>query len=320
MSKIKDALLKLIQDINSIGNSFPMLYIKLDFIEKMEFESNVNPVFYDSMNKIEKLIKKASMNIEDYTSLVNIKNIYSEAYIFSKLKSSFVIEKIIEKKHKTPDYKVKFRESDIFVELKSLNMFDGNIKHKDIMEKSFDSKIEAERQIQKGAKVGLGEQVVQPYLSANKTYDPYSVRLVIESLIDKINQNIKKEQYFSGDTVLLIDLSDQLLLVSKPTQAIQEKYYDDLGRTNVSGELWNVAFGKLNDIILRPAEFEGADNSDGKLLKEGILVSHPYIRGLIFHMNEGFYSFGVFKHDNLNVVRFLEYLSTQHTFQNDITP
>ena len=192
-------------------------------------------------------------------------------------------------------------------------MFRGTLKHRDIMSESLDSKIAAVAH--SGSKVGFGEQEIQPYLTQNKEYDPRSIRLVIESLIDKINQNIKEDQYSLGDTVLLVDLSDQLPLISKPSQAIPEQYYEDMGDSYVSGELWNVAFGKLEDKIFKPAEFVGADNTDGKLLKEGILISHPNIKALIFHASDGFYSLAEITNNNLNVVHFLEYLSKQHSFK-----
>lgn len=315
MSVIRDKLLKLMQEVNSVGSSFPMQYVKLDFIAKMELEADSNCVFKEALTKIETLANKALKNIVDFNSLIGIKNIYSEAYIFSKLRSLLFIEKIPENSNKSPDYKVKFRDEDIYIELKSLNMLGGTLKHRDIMTGSLDSIIEAENQVRRGSRSGFGIQVIQPYLSLNKEYDSRSVRLVIESLIDKINQNIKEGQYSLGDTVLLVDLSDQLPLISKPSQAIQDKHYDDTGNTYVSGELWNVAFGKLEDQISKPAEFEGADNADGMLLKEGILIRHPYIKGLIFHVNEGFYSIAEITEYNLNVVHFLKYLSKHHSFK-----
>ena len=303
------------QEINSIGSSFPMLYVKLDFIEKMELEAEQNVTFKDALSQIDLLIEKATKNIEDYNSLIEIKNIYSEVYILSKLNSLLHIEKIKECDSKTPDFKVRFRDKNIYIELKSLNMLDGVIKHKDIMYDSLDSKIEAEEQIKQGKKVGIGTSVIQPYYSYNNKYDPSSTRLVIESLIDKVNQNIKEQQYSLGETILLVDLSDQLPLISKPSEAIQEKYYDDYSKTWVSGELWNVAFGRLRDQIFKPAEFEGVSNIDGELKKEGILVSHPFIKGLVFHVNEELYAIAELTESNFNVTHCLEYLSKKHAFK-----
>ncbi len=312
---VKDKLLALKQEINSVGSSFPMLYVKLDFIEKMELEEEKNTIFKETLTKIDKLADKALKNIEDYSSIIEIKNNYSEAYIFSKLQAFLHIDKIPERNSKTPDYKVKFRGKDIYIELKSLNMVEGTLKHKDIMNSSLDSKIAAEEQIIEGSKVGIGVQVVQPYFKSNKESKIGSIRLVIESLIDKINQNIKKEQYSLGETILLVDLSDQLPLFSEPFEAIQEKYIDKLTGEETSGELWNVAFGKINDQITKPAEFEGADDLDGKLEKEGILIRHPYIKGLIFHVSENFYSIVEFTKDNEHITECVKYLSRKYSLK-----
>lgn len=316
MSTIKDKSLKLKQDINSVGSSLPMNYINLDFIQKMELEKKENQSFKEALIQIEKLTDKALQNIEDYSSIIEIKNIYSEAYILSKLQALLHINKIPELTTKTPDYIVRFRDEDIYIELKSLNMLGGTLKHKEIMNDTMESKIEVEDQIKQGSKVGLAEHVIQPYSTySNKNYNSGSIKLVIESLIDKINQNIKSDQYALGDTILLVDLADQLPLLSIPSDAIQKEYFDDMSGKYVSGELWNVAFGKVGDQIFKPAEFEGADNDDGKLSKDGILISHPYIKGLIFHANKEFYSIAEITKSNGNVIECLKYISKQHSFK-----
>jgi len=316
MEMIRDKLLRLMQEINSVGASHLLLYVQLDFIEKMEIEAERDSVFKEALQKIEGLVDKALKNIESYGDQIEIKNTYSEAYIFSKLRSLLSISKIPEEEKKTPDYKVHFRGQEIYIELKSLNMIGGNSKYREIMEGALDSKIEAEDQIRKGSNIGVGSQEIQPYLSPNKDYDPRSVRMVAEALIDKINQNIKQGQYASGDTILLVDLSDQLSLISKPSQAIQNQYYDDMGNTCVSGELWNVAFGEVGQPIYKPAEFEGADNEDGELQKEGILVTHPYINGILFHVDGGFYAVAEIKEESMNVIKLLDYVSKRHSYKS----
>ncbi|MBK6949086.1 MAG: hypothetical protein IPH16_14425 [Haliscomenobacter sp.] len=54
------------------------------------------------------------------------------------------------------------------------------------------------------------------------------------------------------------------------------------GNSIVSGILWNVAFGKIGNLILKTIEWEGRENIEGELEKEGILTTHPYIKGLLF--------------------------------------
>lgn len=318
---VKEKLLKLKQAINAVGNSFPLLTVELDFIEKMELEAEKQPVFREALKEIERLTRKGLRNIEDYNSIVEIKNTYSEAYIFTKLASLVAIEKVHERTDKTPDFKVRYQGSDLFVEVKSLNMLDGACKQRTIMQDALDSHCAVEDKIRKGARVATHVGApIQPYYSPNKEYDPRSTRLVIESLIDKIDQNIKEEQFSFGDTVLLVDLSIQLPLISQAEHSIQERHYDVDSGSYTSGELWHVALGAIGTPISKPAEFEGADVMDGVLSKEGILRKYPFIKGLIFHVKDDFYSVGHIDVKNARVLAFLEYVSKHHTFAYDKLP
>jgi hypothetical protein len=313
MGCVREKISTLIQDIKGMGCNFPMLYINLDFIDKMEVEMCVNDVFFRSLKDIEKHVDKSLKNIEDYAALVEIKNKYSEAYIYSKLNSLLVLDKVPENEaRKTPDYKALFRGKNIYIELKSLNMLGGNSKHKEIMHDAFESKLYLEGEISKGNSVAFKEGEICPYDKGNADYDPRSVRLVIESLIEKIGNNIKNEQYSCGDTVLLIDFSDQLPIISKPSDALQQHYYDGDSKSQVSGELWNVAFGRLNDAIYRASKFEGESNNDGLLEKQGVLISYPFIKGIVFHYWGHFYSIAQMTRDNSPVIHLLEYISDEY--------
>jgi len=319
MGNLKNNLLNLMQAINDNGLSVPMNYIKLDFVEKMEYESKENIVFGNSVKKMEMLTNKALKNINDYNTISEIKNIYSEAYIFSKLKSHLIIEKIQEGRNETPDFKVIFRGNEIFIELKSLNMADGTVKQRDIMEKSkkcrIDSIVEAKRNNQPFA---IAYYEIEPYKKDDKECDRYSVKIPIECLIDKINQNIKKKQYQSGDTVLCIDLSEQLTIMDKPSQSIQKYYFDKKTQKKISGILWHVAFGKIGTQLFKPdVDFLGSDSNMNieKLEKEGILISHPYIGGLIFHI-EDFFSLFISSEENFHVTDCLRYFSKGYCNNN----
>jgi hypothetical protein len=309
MPKLKDDLLKLMQGINSVGKSLLIDYIKLDFIEKMETEAFRDDFFNETVNQLNIFTQKALANIEDYASLEGLKNKYSEAFIFSKLRALLVIDKVPESNTKTPDFCAKFRGHDIYLELKSLNIFGGALKHQEIMLDGLAARIDAETQIKSGNIIGIGVQIIDPYKKHGKNSSDGSPRLIIESLIDKINQNIKKDQYLMGDTILILDLSDQLPLLSTPMQSIQKNYRGGTGADHASGELWHVAFGKLGEEIYRPTHIDGIDHSDGMLEKQGILIEHRYIKGIAFHVNGLIYSLSEIRQDTCNTQDLLEYIS-----------
>jgi hypothetical protein len=48
----------------------------------------------------------------------------------------------------------------------------------------------------------------------------------------------------------------------------------------VSGDWWHIGFGHIGDQILTQSEFEGKGNLGGRMSREGVLVTHPYLMGL----------------------------------------
>lgn len=66
---LSEEILRLKQAINSVGASCPLDEVKLDFVDKLEFESNNNPHFKESLNKMLKLVNKCNQCIEDYEAL-----------------------------------------------------------------------------------------------------------------------------------------------------------------------------------------------------------------------------------------------------------
>lgn len=157
--------------------------------------------------------------------------------------------------------------------------------------------------------------IIQPYYTDRKDYDPSSTKLVIESLIDKINQNIKEDQYSLGNTILLVDFSDQLLLVSDVKKSLRKNLHDRALGFEYSGELWHVALGELDMPLTKPSQFLDENANDGILEKAGILKDHNYIKGIIFHIEGKFFSIAEIKEDHLNVINLLEYISEDKHFE-----
>jgi hypothetical protein len=209
--------------------------------------------------------------------------------------------------------------------MKSMNMSDGVFKHHNIMESAINGTIYLENQIEREVKEGK-EYVVatcsridKPYEKSGKIYDSFSLKLVIETLIDKIKQNIKEEQFKRGDTILLIDFSDQLSLPENPHESLQQNYvgefvdnsklYQKLDSLDwkehkkylasvesikeqekyyfeSKGTLWHVALGDMKTILS-----ESQDNGQKEILeKQGILKEYDFIKGILFYIDGKFYA------------------------------
>jgi hypothetical protein len=213
---------------------------------------------------------------------------YNEGVIYLRIKSQYINTfRIPETSTPTPDFHVVDTNKypfDINIELKSLSFLDGNLNYRNAQEAGLEAQIRTEEQINEGQSIVFSETVISPFLKNNKIP---TTRELIEIYIDKINNNIKREQFKERDTVLFIDIK-QLLLGSLWNQSAVAFYQEKMTKSIVSGVLWNTVFGKENNLILKPIEFEGKNNVDSILTKTGILHDHDYIKAIVFATYENF--------------------------------
>jgi hypothetical protein len=288
MKMLKDIFLSLKQRTNSLTinpllNSFDQEDLKL-----LDTEAVTEPFIAEKKKNILGLMKETSIDYDP--KLKSAYDEYSEAMTYLRLKNIFgKVERIAEGKEKTPDFKIELSYDDngeakictVYAELKSLSFASGNLNYKKTMEQGLDAQIDIEKQLKQGRQIGFGITEIQPLHKDNKKYDPTSTKYAIETVIEKIEQNIKEGQYSYGETVLIVDLK-QLILPSYFKEGgvpiFQEKQYNSF----VSGVQWNAAFGKVGYLVFKQIEFEGKENVDGELEREGVLVSRDYIKAVIF--------------------------------------
>ncbi len=100
-------------------------------------------------------------------------------------------------------------------------------------------------------------------------------------LLAKLNQNVKSSQLKMGPTFLVCDLSS-LKHPSDPKKSSLIVNNDNIYNCFSSGELWHIAFGEYGDRILNVIEFEGKSNVSGKLQRDGVLIEHKELIGVVF--------------------------------------
>lgn len=225
---------------------------------------------------------------------------YNEAVAYLILKEKGLeIKSIRETTSSTPDFLVKVtackkRDEDVkvYVEVKSLGFADGNIIYKKSQEESLANNIAMEEILKKGRNIAMTERITNPLKS-------HKIHQIIEEIITRIEKNIKIGQFnYDGgnNTILLVDLS-QLGFPARYVECLKKakQRYE----TEVSGMWWHVAFGRIRDTIFIEPEFEGENIENEILKKDGVLISHPEIKGMIlgFECNPDTKSlFGFFRH------------------------
>jgi hypothetical protein len=224
---------------------------------------------------------------------------FNEAIVYTDLLKKCQATRVSETATPTPDFNLvgtNENQFNIYAEVKAISFLDGNLNYIKAQQSSLEANISIEKQVQAGQNIVFGEAIISPFHKNGKLP---STRELIEIYIDKINNNIKPGQYLLGDTILLIDIK-QLLLGSKWDESGVAFYQEGLLKSIASGVLWNAVFGHAGEMIYQPIEFEGKPNTDSPLEKNGILVDHKYITGLVFATYENFEDrkyVGFFRHD-----------------------
>ncbi|WLA64929.1 hypothetical protein [Bradyrhizobium diazoefficiens] len=234
-------------------------------------------------------------------------DIYSEALLCRLLRERgrgrLRIRKIPETAQAGPDFECELdtemngepRTLSFFIEVKSLDVVDAPQRLPEILDEGMDVQIDLEEQLDQGRRIAIAEGEVAPHRRYGRDpgYDPKSVRLAIENLIQKAAGNFKNTQFQRGPTFALANLL-RLPLPGQGAGALAPFYYDDwMGGSCVSGALWNFAFGEVGAPIHRAPDFEGAGTVDGTLRRAGVLIDKALeleSPGLIaLHYDQGAY-------------------------------
>lgn len=183
-------------------------------------------------------------------------------------------------KQKRPDFVFQKANEALYFEVKCLDFEGGINRHVVVANDAFDVQLDLdERAKNRGLRTGVVE--VSPFSSAHGSTDR------IELLIEKISGNIKNGQITYGPTILVVEMG-RIMADAHDPSSLTPVYYTHRspGPSCVSGDLWQIALGRLGDQIYKLPEFEGKTNLDRPLQKEGILRQHPKLSGITFVIPE----------------------------------
>jgi hypothetical protein len=274
-----ERILNLKQETSQITVNPVLDAFNLNECKRLDRNYLIDPFVKSKIKKCLNYLK--GLKIDFDVNYISAYNEYCEAITYIQLKRKYNTERVSETTTSTPDFHVSNTIGecfDLYVEVKSLSFLDGNLNFKEAQKSGLNANIHIEDQIKSGRKIAFGETSISPF--SKKGRIP-TIRELIEIYIEKINQNIKRDQYCIGDTVLFVDI-EQLLLGSSLSESGLPIYQEKLLKSMVSGVLWHTAFGLSGNMIFSPIEFEGKPNLDSPLTQNGILVEHEYIKGLVF--------------------------------------
>jgi hypothetical protein len=277
----------------------------VDLVDSFTGDEAARHVVQDRIEELAKIIDRCRHNIDDVKSFMSLKEKFSELLMFVKLANRYPTRPIPTTNAPTPDFCVTFRMRELFVEVKSLNLLNSEANLHAIMEESLASKILIEEQVEAGKRMATAVHVIQPYFNGNE-HKRDSTTFVVEALIDKVEQNLGVGQFRFGSTLLLIDFSEQLLVHGSARDNLMREFASESVPIPQSGELWHLAFGVAGMPMKRVVEFEGLDNTDTPLGRNGVLREHPFISALVVHYAGVFWGAAIRRRDNIQAIDFLE--------------
>ncbi len=295
-----EKVLKRKQDVSGITINPILDAINIEECQTLDTFYGSDAFIKDKIDKCIGVLDK--LGIDFHPEYRTVYEEYSEAITYWELKKKYDVTRVPEAGTPTPDFHVKLTTGkypfDIYAEVKTLSFLDGNLNYKEAEKSGVQAKISSEEQLKReGATIGFGEAIISPFLKNNKL--PTTTEL-IEIYIRKIENNIKEGQFDKGDTILMIDIK-QLLLQSYWDESAIAIYQEGFTKSMVSGVLWNMAFGKENNLIYKPIDFEGKPNIDSPLTKNGILVDYPFVKGIVVAAYKNFQErkyIGFFRHED----------------------
>jgi hypothetical protein len=261
--------------------------------------------FIDDMLRIH----STAMSVPRFQVFRSLFDVYSEAIVYHLLQerggAQLTIDKIKQTTNPTPDFKCALSceingepcKLEFYIEVKSLDIVHAQQRLPEMREAALAAQLELESQRQAGKTIAITEHEIEPHRPyvGGAEYDPYSVRQVTETLIEKANNNFKASQFALGPTFALANIL-RLPLPEQGANALAPFFYHPLnGGACVSGVFWHMVFGELGASIHRNPEFEGAGTADGSLEKAGILIDSALTAiapGVItFYYAQGAYRF-----------------------------
>jgi len=281
---LHDRIKELKKEHLEYGHNGILFAFSLDTCRRIDSESEADVFAQQAVKNILNLLKDYKVGYTD--KLRSAFEVYSEYAIFLELKSKGIaIERIPEGTVSRPDFKASYdSEGDIYFEAKVLGWASGGIQYNAAIDAGIAAQISIEEQIKSGARVAFGECEISPLGTSKESFENPE-KYFIEAVSAKLGQNVKSSQLNLGPTFIVCDLTS-LHHPPNPRKSSVIVHNDNRFGSYSSGELWHIAFGEYGDRILKEIEFEGRSNVSGKLQKNGILVEHSSLVGVIFRVSD----------------------------------
>jgi hypothetical protein len=284
MAKLFDAYLPIVQDLNDYGGNFTTHQISRSVLDAVDAGAEAGDTSLTVLRKKLLATIASFRGLQDHeTFSAFFEAFYEAVFYLVAVRRGFALRSVpAGSKHgMTPDFATAV-PPDVRFEVKTINVADPARTYDKTMTEGLDAKLEAQAHARRSG-VGMAARSIAPHGAAKDRLE------AVEQVMKKIDGNVKHEQYAGFPTFLVVSLARTALHDSAENLKKRLVMFDCV--TPASGQLFAVAAHRVGDEFYflpeRPdrlfAPFAGEDVvSLGPLHRNGILLDHPFIAGLIF--------------------------------------
>jgi hypothetical protein len=284
MTKLFDAYLPIVQELNNYGGNFTAHMISRPILDAIDKGAEAGDASLGALHR--KLLEglQGFKGLQDHKTFSALFEAFYEGVFYlvaARRGVSLTAIPAGSKYGKTPDFKTTLAP-EIGFEVKTIDVADPTGTYDKTMAEGLEAKIGVEDQA-KATGFGIAARTIAPHGPAKDR------REAVEQVMRKIDGNVKQEQYVSCPTFLVVATA-RTSLHDRADNLRRHLIMFDCA-IPVSGQLFAVAAHPVGDdfyfFFERPASISGPHPGEepvalGPLQRNGILLDHPFIAGLIF--------------------------------------
>ena len=258
----------------------PIALMTASRIDEIQTRSASEPTLASLNNELRKKLK-AVQGPQDHTPMAQAYEAYAEASFWLEMADRGVrLDRTPgtgQLKQKRPDFVHVHPAGNVYFEVKALEIADPTTRRNQIACDALDSAADLDaRAREPGVHFGNPVEISGPLPGA-------SLAERLDATIEKITNNVKRDQIHYGPTVLVVDLGRFNTIPYGPSSLLPIFFHDcPPAESCVSGELWQIGFGKIGEQLFSLPEFDGKSNLAGHQTRNGVFGECPGLMAITF--------------------------------------
>ncbi|MGE0006184.1 MAG: hypothetical protein AB7S92_11360 [Parvibaculaceae bacterium] len=260
--------------------SVPIALMTRSRIDEIETRSASEPTLAALNHELRKKLK-AVQGPQDHTPMAQAYEAYAEASFWLEMADRGVrLDRTPgtgQHNQKRPDFVHAHPAGPVYFEVKALEIADPTTRHDQIAYDALDSAAALDERA-RGPGVHFGDPV-----EISGPLPGVSLAERLDATIEKITNNLKSDQIHYGPTVLVVDLGRFNTIPYGPSSLLPVFFHDGPpAESCVSGELWQIGFGKIGEQLFSLPEFDGKSNLAGHQTRNGVFGECPGLMAITF--------------------------------------